>query len=105
MAGALRILFEASGYAVLTAGSVAEAVAAAAATPPDVMLLDLSLPDGSGLDVVAALAAAARLPRAIVALTGHDDDDVRARCLAAGCRAVLVKPVPARELLATVQSL
>jgi DNA-binding response OmpR family regulator len=32
-------------------------------------------------------------------MTGHDDGETRVRCLAAGCAQVLLKPVPARELL------
>jgi CheY-like chemotaxis protein len=40
------------------------------------------------------------LPATTVALTGHDDPVLTARCRAAGCRDVLLKPVPARELLA-----
>jgi CheY-like chemotaxis protein len=35
----------------------------------------------------------------VVALTGRDDPETRQRCLAAGCREVWVKPVPARELV------
>jgi DNA-binding response OmpR family regulator len=62
------------------------------------VLLDLTLPDGSGLDLVQPLLAAGC--KTIVALTGHDDPETRARCLAAGCADVFVKPVPARELVA-----
>lgn len=104
-AGALRLLFEASGYSVFLAHSVAEAVALATREAIDIILLDLTLPDGDGLHALRELRALGRLPRAVVALTGHDADDVRERCLAAGCCTVLVKPVPARELLALVRSL
>ncbi len=82
-----------------TAESVAAATAAASAEVPDVLLLDLTLPDGDGLEVVERLRAAGRLPRTIVALTGHDHESLAARCRAAGCRDVLVKPVPVRVLL------
>jgi DNA-binding response OmpR family regulator len=62
------------------------------------VLLDLTLPDGEGLDLVAPLKEAGC--KAVVALTGHDDPETRTRCLAAGCADVLVKPVPARQLVA-----
>jgi CheY-like chemotaxis protein len=78
---------------------VAEALAAARASTPDVILLDLTLPDGDGLEVARSLAADGAGVRAIVALTGHDDAETEARCLAAGCVAVLVKPVRAATLL------
>jgi CheY-like chemotaxis protein len=85
---------------VTEAGSVAAAVEAVAlaARVPDVALLDLTLPDGDGLAVLHRLREIGREPRVAVAVTGRDDADVRARCLAAGCRDVLLKPVPAREL-------
>lgn len=86
-----------------TADSVSAATTAAMADIPDVLLLDLSLPDGDGLAVVEHLRVAGRLPRTYVALTGHDDESLAARCRAAGCRDVLVKPVPVRVLLEKVQ--
>jgi DNA-binding response OmpR family regulator len=98
---ALRILFEETGHRVSTAGSVREAVDICGADRPDVMLLDLTLPDGSGLDVLAALGGS---PPATLALTGHDDPRTTARCLAAGCREVLLKPVPTRQLLDKVRA-
>jgi CheY-like chemotaxis protein len=102
VAGALRLLLEETGHRVSVAGCVADAVAAAAADPPDVLLLDLTLPDGDGLAVLAGLRDRGAPPRTAVAMTGHDDAATRDRCLAAGCRDVLVKPVPTRELLRKV---
>ena len=96
---ALGILLVATGHRVATAGSVREAVAAVQTDRPAVMLLDLTLPDGDGLDTLADLRAAGCEPPLTVALTGHDDDATAERCLAAGCRAVLAKPVPAQTLL------
>lgn len=96
---AYRILFEAKGYRTSTAASVASAVQTGMADPVDLMLLDLTLPDGSGLDVLAALRGAGAAPRVSVALTGHDDEATAKRCREAGCSEVLVKPVPPRQLL------
>jgi CheY-like chemotaxis protein len=78
---------------------VAETVSAASADPVDVLLLDLGLPDGDGLTVLAELAKLDALPRVSVALTGRDEPEVIARCRAAGCTDVLLKPVPVAELL------
>ncbi len=99
---ALTVLLESAGHEVRVAGTAADAVARGTESPPQLLLLDLTLPDGDGLDVLARLREAGSPPTLAVALTGHDDRAVRARCLAAGCRDVLVKPVPARELLARV---
>jgi two-component system OmpR family response regulator len=97
VASALRILLESANQRVSTAGSIAEALAVARSDPAALVLLDLTLPDGDGLSLVPALRAAGA--GAIVALTGHDDSETRERCLSAGCVDVLVKPVPARELV------
>jgi DNA-binding response OmpR family regulator len=94
---ALRILLEAADHRVSTAGSIAEALAVARRDPAALVLLDLTLPDGDGLALVPALRATGS--GAIVALTGHDDSETRERCLKAGCVDVLLKPVPARELI------
>ena len=96
---ALGVLLRETGHRVRVAASVAEALAEARAAAPDVLLLDLTLPDGDGLEVLRALATEGRPAGAAVALTGHDDPETAARCRAAGCVAVLVKPVRAAELL------
>jgi len=99
-AGALQALLETGGYVVHIAHSVEAAIDACSGEATDLMLLDLTLPDGDGLSVLPAVAAIGRLPTTTVALTGHDDPIITARCRAAGCHDVLLKPVPARELLA-----
>ena len=100
---ALQLLFEETGHRVAVAASAAEAIAACVRERPDVMLLDLTLPDGDGLTVMGALRTRDALPRTVAVLTGHDDPATLARCREAGCREVLVKPVPTKELLSKVK--
>lgn len=96
---ALGVLLGAVGYRSAAAGSVAEAVQAARELRPAALLLDLTLPDGDGLDVLRALAGDAGAAPIAIALTGHDDPETAARCRAVGCRAVLTKPVRAAVLV------
>jgi len=95
---ALRVLIEAAGNRVSVAGTVADALAIGEKDPASLVLIDLTLPDGDGLSVINALSLAGS--RVFVALTGHDDPETAQRCRRAGCTDVLVKPVPARELIA-----
>ena len=103
MTSALRILFEETGHRVTVAATVQETVERGGAEPVDIMLLDLTLPDGDGLAALAHLRARGRGPRVAIALTGHDEPSVVRRCLDAGCREVLLKPVPTRTLLAKMR--
>jgi DNA-binding response OmpR family regulator len=96
---AMRVLFSETGHRVDTAGHVAEILDIVESDPVDLLLLDLGLADGDGFDVLDELRSRDVWPRVVVALTGRDEPEIVARCLAAGCRAVLLKPVPARELL------
>jgi len=100
---ALRVLFTAAGYDVDAAASVAEAVERGSAVPVDLMLLDLTLPDGNGLEVLDGLRSRSALPRSTLAMTGHNDTGSRRRCLEAGCAEVLLKPVPIAELLRLIE--
>ena len=99
---AVRVLLESCGHEVVTAGTVEDAVSQVEEHRPLLVLLDLTLPDGSGLDALQRYSTAADYPVITVALTGHDDPGLRKKCLAAGCRDVLLKPVPARQLMARV---
>ncbi len=99
ISGALRILLESGGYEVDVAETASDAVKAGISRRPDVVLLDLTLPDADGLSVIAQLQSRDVNPALKLAMTGHDDAATHERCIAAGCDDVLIKPVPARELL------
>ncbi len=96
---ALRILFEGSGFRVTIAGSIADARALAPDDVADLMLLDVTLQDGDGLDLLGEMRSNGVEPETTIALTGYADPITRQRAIDAGCADVLVKPVPVRELL------
>ena len=84
------------GHHVVTAEGAASAVAAAEGTDFDLLISDLGLPDGSGLDLIRQLRATRPIPG--IALTGHGmDDDIR-RSREAGFVEHLTKPVDFRSL-------
>jgi two-component system response regulator DevR len=88
----------------LVAGTVAEARAILLHAKPDVALLDLRLPDGSGLEIVRELRASNT--RAYVAiLTAFDTPQIRSSCLAAGANAFLSKTSGIEELNALLLSI
>lgn len=101
--GALRMLLEETGHRVSDADTVTAAARVLREDPPDLVLLDLTLGSENGLALLAS-ATNDGAPPVVVALTGHDDADTRARCLAAGCRDVLVKPIRALELAPQIAS-
>jgi len=97
---AFTILLEESGYDVAAAPDGAQAVRLAAERAPDLVLLDLGLPDIPGVEVARRLKSApATHAIPIVALTGRDDDADREALRAAGCAAYLVKPVDTQSLI------
>lgn len=102
ISGALKLLLEAGGFQVTVAASATEAVSWPEAEPPDIMLLDIGLPDGDGLSVIGELALRGLKPLSTWAMTGHADIETHTRCIAAGCAGVLIKPVPAQQLLQIV---
>ena len=91
--GALRLLLEETGHRVSAASTVPDAIDAVRREHPDLVLLDLTLGNEYGLAVLDALARTDERPPVTIALTGHDEPEVRERCLAAGCRDVLIKPI------------
>ena len=100
---AFRVLFTAAGYEVDVAATVAEGIERGTSQHVDLMLLDLTLPDGNGLEILDALRERGSLPRATLAMTGHKDSASRRSCLEAGCADVLLKPVPIGELLRQIE--
>jgi len=101
--GAFAILLEESGYVVLQARQGADALRIAQDQTPDLILMDLGLPDIGGLEVTRRLKAAdgtRAIP--VVALTGRAlDADVEA-CRAAGCSGYFTKPIDSAHLLASL---
>ncbi|OYW29097.1 MAG: hypothetical protein B7Z47_05165 [Chthoniobacter sp. 12-60-6] len=89
------------GHAVTTAGSVAEARQALAGGSFDLLLSDLGLPDGTGLDVVMTLRENSRIPAVAMSGYGMEADISRAR--AAGFNEHVVKPVTAETLIQTLE--
>jgi DNA-binding response OmpR family regulator len=102
ISSALKVLLESGGFSVTVAGTAMEARRLGMEIRPDVMLLDVTLPDGDGLSVLQSLEAEGLRPPATFAMTGHTDAETRKRCLDAGCDDVLVKPVPVKQLLQIV---
>ncbi|MEP6991940.1 MAG: response regulator [bacterium] len=96
---AMRVLFGETGHRVSTAGHVAQILDIIESDHVDLLLLDLGLADGDGFEVLDAIRTRSLTIGKIVALTGREEPEVLARCRDLGCAAVLLKPVPARELL------
>ena len=85
------------------ARDASELAALLAAGAPALVLLDMNLPSGSGLDVLARLRADERSRRApVVALTAHAMRGDRERFLAAGCDGYISKPIESSQFLAVV---
>jgi two-component system KDP operon response regulator KdpE len=99
---ALRIDLRARGYEVLTAATGQDALAQASALPPDVVLLDLGLPDGDGTAVITALRAWSRAP--VIVLSGRTSAQDKIGALDAGADDYVTKPFAMDELLARLRS-
>jgi DNA-binding NarL/FixJ family response regulator len=87
---------------VAEAGTVLDAIRRAAAVRPDVAIVDLKLPDGTGIDVVRALRAEQPQIRCVV-LTSFDDDEAVEAALAAGASAFVLKSVRGTEIADVVR--
>lgn len=97
---AFGILLEESGYRVEAAASGAEALRRSEEEPPDLVLMDLGLPDLNGLEVTRRMLSNPRTrATVVVALTGRALETDREACLAAGCAGYLSKPIDTAQLL------
>jgi two-component system, NarL family, response regulator DevR len=102
--GIAEVVDRSEGMAVVAeAGSVAEAVRRAAVVRPQIMLVDLQLPDGTGIDVLRTVRESLPETRAVV-LTSFDDDDALAAALEVGAAAYLLKTVHGAEIAEVIRS-
>ncbi|MCX6398810.1 MAG: response regulator [Propionibacteriales bacterium] len=98
---ALAINLRARGYEVTTAADGVEALAMADIAPPDIVILDLGLPDLDGVDVIAQLRARSAVP--ILVLSGRSDSADKVDALDAGADDYVTKPFGMDELLARLR--
>ncbi|MDN3556240.1 response regulator transcription factor [Halomonas maura] len=102
----LEFLMQQAGFEVTTAGDGEAALDCVAAAPPDLLLLDISLPGISGFDVLERLRAdpaLARLP--IIMLTAHGREVEREKGLALGADDYITKPFSTQALVEKVKAL
>jgi two-component system KDP operon response regulator KdpE len=99
---ALRINLRARHYEVHTAATGADALRTAAEHPPDVVVLDLGLPDMDGVEVIHGLRGWSSTP--IVVLSGRTDSTDKVEALDAGADDYVTKPFGVDELLARMRA-
>jgi len=99
---ALRTSLEAHGYEVATAGTGEEGVLAAAETAPDLVLLDLGLPDLDGAEVIERVRSFSEVPVIVLSVRDRQADKVSA--LDAGADDYVTKPFGVEELLARLRA-
>ncbi|HEY2992660.1 MAG TPA: response regulator [Methylomirabilota bacterium] len=98
----LQLSLEAEGQPVAVAANGAEGLALAAASPPDVVFLDLRLPGLDGFEVARRLREMLGPDARIIALTGFDRAEDRRATAAAGFDGHLTKPIGADTILAVL---
>jgi len=99
---ALRINLHARQYDVVTAGSGRGALEAAAEAHPDLVILDLGLPDMDGVDVIRSLRSWTQVP--IVILSGRMNSAAKVDALDAGADDYVTKPFSVAELFARIRA-
>jgi two-component system KDP operon response regulator KdpE len=99
---ALRATLRGAGYTVDSASTAAEALTAAAAHPPEAVILDLVLPDGNGTEVCRELRTWTAAPVIVLSAVGEEHEKIAA--LDAGADDYVTKPFSVDELLARLRA-
>ena len=97
----LKLTFESNGYSVLLAESGKEGLMQASMSMPDIIILDLGLPDADGSEILKGLREWTKIPVIILSVRNSEDEIVA--CIDAGADDYLVKPFRTGELLARVR--
>ena len=102
--GLVALLGRRSGFQVVAeAGTVAEAIDAARRFQPDLVIMDVRLPDGSGIEACREIRA--ELPETrVVMLTSYPDEDAVLSAIVAGASGYLLKQVRARDLVSALEA-
>ena len=98
----LKPALEANAYAMISAGTVAEAMQRVANDAPDIVVLDLGLPDGDGKDVIRKLRQWSDIP--IVVLSARDREAEKIEALDLGADDFVNKPFSIGELMARLRA-
>ncbi len=98
----ITVSLSAEDYNVLASNTAAEAVQLAATQNPDMILLDLGLPDGDGVEVIGKVRSWTETP--IIVISARDKDTDKIEALDAGADDYLTKPFSVAELLARLRS-
>ena len=98
---AVASLLRSQGHELITAHEGGGAIEAAKAQRPDLILMDVQMPGMDG-DQATRLLRERGFRAPILAMTGNPADELRVRCLEAGCAAVLEKPIGVDELLEAI---
>ncbi len=97
----LRVAIETQGYKCIDADNGTSALMLAVSNNPDILVLDLGLPDMDGVEVIKKLREISQIPIIIISARGHDREKVEA--LDAGADDYLTKPFSVPELLARIR--
>ncbi|MBM9546811.1 response regulator transcription factor [Leptospira sp. 201903074] len=98
----LRIALEAKGYQTIEAISKKEAIESVALNSPKLVLLDLQLPDGSGLDVIKEVRTFSEIPFIVLSVMSSEEDKIA--LLDSGADDYITKPFSMGELLARIRT-
>jgi two-component system, OmpR family, KDP operon response regulator KdpE len=99
---ALKVVLRDAGFEVAAVATAQEALDAAAVRPPDAAIIDLMLPDGSGVEVCRRLRSWSEMP--IVVLSAIGDEQQKVEALDAGADDYVTKPFGPRELVARLNA-
>lgn len=102
----LEIILSERGYEAVSVNESSSAVQVAKSTDPDLILLDLMMPEPDGFKVCRMLRAETRfILTPIIIVTALDDTDSKIVAYGAGADSYLIKPYDIEELISTIQSL
>jgi DNA-binding NarL/FixJ family response regulator len=102
--GLVALLERQAGFEVVAqAGTVAEAIGAAARFEPDLVIMDVRLPDGSGIEACREIRAA-RPETRVIMLTSYPDEEAVLSAIIAGASGYLLKQIRGRDLVSALEA-